>query len=305
MVGYIVSSFALYRHAGGETSNKYYIYRCDCNTSTCTSIAPHTCNPPGICDCTCNWKDTQHTECIVGGNASNQLWSGWRVSSMTPKGINRKFTLVHELGHQIATNITNSVANGGDGSDDDGPICTTPEGATSHAFWSREWQKAAFKEAFADFYSADVWNSHSQTDCAFKYWTYIPEPNGNATEFGRQIGGAFFDCAGDDGADSGSGRDDFSNGYIYTGVSFLDQCHSPYAGKATELDYTRVFWNVHTDGATPPTFTNVALWIRDSGPVTDTNVYTQLDARANIVGGSLNTNWDANKAPHDVDNPPP
>lgn len=291
MTGYIAAAYALYRHAGGETNNKYYIYRCACSTQ-CFNIAPYS------IDCSCAWNGP---DCRTRGNKSNQFWNGWRVSSMSPAGINRKFTLIHELGHAIATNITNGAANSGDCSEDDGSaVCSTGD-PTDHALWSRETQRCALSEGFADFYSADVWNSHSAKDCAFKYWT----TNTNTNSYGNALGGAAFDCAGDDGADTGSSRDDFTNGQVPAVVPYLDQCIGPYSGRATEMDYLRVLWNVHTDGSTPPSFTDIARWIRDSAPFTQNDVYDRLEELADPRNDSLEANWDANKGPHHVNNPAP
>lgn len=226
---------------------------------------------------------------------------------MTPSGLHRKFTVVHELGHAIATTISNNKPNGGDYDDNDSDAdCSNPQ-AWQHAFWSRETQKCAFGEGYANFYSADVWNTHGQKDCAYKYY----KTNGNTTyPYDRSpLTGAAFDCAGDDGADADASRDDFTNGQSVNGVPFLNNCSgSPYAGKATELDYTRVLWNVHTDGNTQPTFTDIAGWIGNCGggtPLGNLTTYTQLDACAETRNDSLEANWDANKTAHNVDNPAP
>lgn len=111
----------------------------------------------------------------------------------------------------------------------------------------------------------------------------------------------------DDGADSGSGRDDFTSGQAAgsIGVPFLDKCEGTTAGRATEMDYTRVLWNVHTDGSTPPTFTDIARWIRDCSGIAEYNVYTRLDECAEPRNDGLEANWDANKVPHSIDNPAP
>jgi hypothetical protein len=305
MTGYITASFALFRHAGGETGNKYYLYRCQCSTIPkpdgtvdCIDLANYT------SDCTCT-RSADARSCTVGSNATNDSWNGWLVSSLTPKGINRKYTLVHELGHQIAYNITGGVANGCSVNlEGGGQYCVTPS-PTNHTFWSYETQKCAFKEAFADFYSADVWNSHSQSDCASKYYARNNYTEPDDTKW--LYYGAFFDCAGDDGGDSGSGPDDFTSGQAVgsIGVPFLDKCEGPQAGRATEMDYARVLWNVHTDGSTPPTFTDIARWIRDCSGISEYNVFTRLDECAEPRNDSLEANWDANKAPHNVDNPAP
>jgi hypothetical protein len=287
---YNAGAFALYRHTGGEVNNWYYFYRCSCNSTTCTVAG----NPFGG-DCSCSGTPGA---CMVGGNASNNwtsnAYGSWRVSSMSPNGSGQKFKLIHEMGHQIATTVTDSVANGGNCSDSD----VFPCDSGGHAMWSREFSRCAFKEAFAHFYAADVWNSHSQTDCAFKYY----KSNGGTQAAWAAVDGPMIDCAADDGPDPGTGRDDFSNGQDFVPQDAMeaswmkDQCTPPYAGKGAEVDWMRVFWGLHTDGVSPPSFDTVAAWIRDCGPVGDTTAYQELNDCANSRPGPdpLKTNWSVN-----------
>lgn len=64
-------------------------------------------------------------------------------------------------------------------------------------------------------------------------------------------------------------------------------------GYGVEVDWLRVLWHVRT-AATKPTTNDVIGWINTTG-YTTSNAYSKLDARANTVGGNINTNWDANK----------
>ncbi|OGQ21236.1 MAG: hypothetical protein A2138_27695 [Deltaproteobacteria bacterium RBG_16_71_12] len=287
---YVAGAFALYRHAGGETGNWYYFYRCECydNNGTCTVAG----TPYGT-DCQCNANPpTCSSRANKTNNAFTNAYGTWNVSTMSPEGCNRKFILIHEMGHQIARNITTGAANGGN--------CNYsglhPCDAGGHAMWSVENANCAYNEAFADFYAADVWNSHSQQDCAFKYFTY----NADTQQVWVSRNGPMLDCAADDGPDPGTARDDFSNGQDKHSAhpmeaSWFDQCEESWMNYvSTEVDWTRVFWGIHTDGASPPSFTTIAQWLRDCGVVGVDTAYYDLDMCAYGVGGTLNSNWDAN-----------
>ena len=68
------------------------------------------------------------------------------------------------------------------------------------------------------------------------------------------------------------------------------------AQHGVELDWLRQFWDVHTNGNAPdPTFTAMINWLDDAPNWTRSNVYSKLDQQADVVGGDLNTNWDAMK----------
>lgn len=299
--GFIGGSYALYRHAGGETNNYFQFYLCQCTGTppSCDEVG----NPPSGCVCS---PDQAGTSCTASNNTNNSMNAGngsHLTSVFTNSGIRRKFTLIHEMGHIMANKVTEGVANGGDCSGNDVEPCYE-SGTGSHAFWSREGSRCAFKEAFADFYAADVWNDHNEDNCAFKYY----KTNASTTDLGEFIGGAAFDCAGDDGSDPGTTPDDFTNYQGDTQVGYLTQCNEVnylmhhYYGLGTELDWLRVLWNLHTDGASPPSYTTIVRWIRDCvTQLDDALAFSQLDACADFQGGTLNTNWDAGKSVHAID----
>ncbi|OGQ24018.1 MAG: hypothetical protein A2138_25330 [Deltaproteobacteria bacterium RBG_16_71_12] len=287
---YVAGSYALYRHAGGEVGNRYFFYLCDCDDSDCSVAGTD------FGDCSC--AGTPPDGCYVeAGNATNGAYTDengdtWNVSSMRPEGPNRKFTLIHELGHQIARNVTTGAANGGNCNYNANHPCDSG----GHAMWSLENPDCAYDEGFADFYSADVWNSHSQQDCAFKYFLW----NEDTQLVWQQRGGPMLDCAADDGPDPLYARDDFSNGQNAHAThpmepSWVDKCPGfPMANVSTEIDWTRVFWGVHTDGASPPSFTAIVGWLDRCGRPGVATAYFDLDICANSEGGSLNANWNAN-----------
>ena len=78
----------------------------------------------------------------------------------------------------------------------------------------------------------------------------------------------------------------------------------PLNRQGTEVDWLRVFWGVHTDGAAPPSFTTIARWIRDCGTLGDVSAYQDLDECADArPGDSLEVNWNANvpDTAHNID----
>ncbi|MBI1945695.1 MAG: hypothetical protein HYS27_08365 [Deltaproteobacteria bacterium] len=291
---YVAGSYALFRHAGGEVGNWYYYYRCDCAVSGSSCVVAG--NQYGDCSCAGTPPDGCYVE---GGNKTNQSLTNpdgtWWVSSMKPEGDNTKFMLIHELGHQLAHSITNGNANGGNCNYAGGHPCDAA-GSGAHAMWSVENANCAYDEAFANFYSADVWNSHSQQDCAYKYSLWNID-----TQYTWQLRhGPMIDCAADDGPDPGTARDDFTNGQNAEAAhpmeaSWFDKCPDPSMSYvSTEVDWTRVFWGIHTDGASPPSFTAIGQWLRDCGPVGVDTAYWDLDACAENAPGTLNANWNAN-----------
>jgi hypothetical protein len=72
---------------------------------------------------------------------------------------------------------------------------------------------------------------------------------------------------------------------------------SPLSGCGVELDWLRVFWDVHTNSGSglDPSFTTIAGWLDTATPWTQSYAYNELEAEANDVAGALNTNWDASK----------
>ncbi|MBI1948384.1 MAG: hypothetical protein HYS27_22035 [Deltaproteobacteria bacterium] len=309
--GYIAGAYALFRHAGGETNNHYQFYICECPNTDGGPCVPPVGNPPTHCSCSGN-------PCIASNNTAGTMQvtvdaGTIQTSVFNQPSMSSKFILIHEMGHLIAEFVTDRVAMGVSYADED-PLVDGPCENTNnntHAFWSRELDKAAFAEAFADFYAADVWNDHNEDNCAFKYY---------ATNIHTQSGwqtGAAFDCAGDDGADPGTEPDDFTNGQSETQVAHIEKCTATnqppddYLNRGAEIDWTRVFWNLHTDGSTPPSFTTIARWIRDcgapppigNGPFGNGEAFTRLDACANGRGANdpLNLIWDVAKNVHTID----
>jgi hypothetical protein len=179
--------------------------------------------------------------------------------------VDEKFVIVHEAGHWIADARAQQMLDAGDTSIED---ATCPaEGTTIHSMRSEEWAGGAASEGFAHFYSADVWNDDDEDDCGFEYWRTV-----------EGVGTPAVDCE--------YGGGDFPLGYLE------DACGGT-AQHGVELDWLRAFWDVHTNGSTPPSFTGVANWLDNAGSWSRSNVYSVLDAEADDVGGSLETNWDA------------
>jgi len=190
---------------------------------------------------------------------------------------NRKFIIVHEFGHAIGDYGTG---------DHDFKTCHTrcscyacdgcPSTAGSHTMISKELARCAMAEGWAHFYAADIFNDHDEVDCYFHYYKNLfgdPTPIVNC-----EIGGG-----------------DFS-------LRFMESnCPEPWGGFGTELDWMRTFWDVHTDGTTHPTFTQMVQWLDAAEYWYDFLPYDKLDAAANAIGGSLNSNWDNAKSLNGID----
>ena len=192
-----------------------------------------------------------------------------------------KFRIVHEVGHRMA-GLVGVDASGGYNYDGNGeciaPDCGGPQCVGSPGGWepkSLEWVATAEKEGFADFFAADTWNSHSETDC-WIYW----------------IGG------GDNCANSNHGG---------TELAWVDgeTCRSPDDPESgAAIDWLRAFWSVHVVRDPHPTFTYmVDDWLAGAGSWEDNTAYLEIDGRAHYLanhdpvgpGSILLQNWNEAK----------
>jgi hypothetical protein len=73
------------------------------------------------------------------------------------------------------------------------------------------------------------------------------------------------------------------------------------AGHGVELDWLRAFWDVHTDGVPPPTFTAMLDWFGGATPWSRSTAYTEIDEEADVVLGQINAVWDWTKVQNGVD----
>ena len=216
---------------------------------------------------------------------------------------NRKFVITHELGH----NISDWVAGGTyTGSYDYVPIsfhCGDEEGY-HHKIDSIENIEVAFAEGFAHFYSVDIWNSHYEENCTFRYYASTVWVCKDEDEIEQRL--STVDCEG--GADnskpnrttavSGAQCDDvgtttvppFPQAYLETNCT-----DDPLSGKGTELDWMRQFWDMHADTVTSVSMNSILSWIDTSFDWPNYGHYYELDSRANAIGGTLNDKWDSHK----------
>jgi hypothetical protein len=233
--------YTVYRHNGGLSSQLFAVQYDDNNTTT-----------------------NQYTTPYVYINKN---------------GSSKKFEISHELGHRfdrLAMGDTGKILTVSYADDD--PNCPSPE-TNSHLMGSREYQAASLKEGHAHFFSADVWNDHTEDDCVFRYWK---------DEFG--LGIPTVDC---EAADA------------QYPLAFMEaNCGASWSGKGVDVDWLRTFWDVHTNGTgqavTIPTMVD---WMYDATAWGNTSGYSELDAQANVVGGTLNSNWNSAASENGVDHP--
>lgn len=180
-----------------------------------------------------------------------------------------KFTIAHESGHAFAFHsVPSGNLNGNDCSLND-PMCPDPMNS-SHSMTSKEFQGCSLQEGFAEYYSADIWNSHaSSADC--RYRTH--------------------DC-----------EDDNTHVFRYMEQNCVGTASPVSSGRGTDIDWLRQLWDVHTNGGTT-SINDMVDWIEDSGSHSATNVYSLLNTEANAYGGNLDSNWDAVKGINGVDHP--
>ncbi len=136
--------------------------------------------------------------------------------------------------------------------------------------------KIRITEGIADFFSAAAWNNFgADTDCVFRYWSDFT-----------------IDC-------EGSLTSSWPEAYMET------LCYSTsHTDRGVELDWLRQFWDVQTDG-TQPSFDDVMEWVQEawwlSVPADWEDPYFQLDNAADLVGSTIDSNWDAAKGTNGID----
>jgi hypothetical protein len=209
----------------------------------------------------------------------------------------RKFLISHEFGHGLQDKGASGMFSGAEeiGEDADGSgacdVAPTPDvdcrshtgtGATnhcteggSHKMWSIEHTSLAAKEGWAHFVAADVWNDHANGRCAFSYWR-------EKGQGGYRVDA--LDCATGDAA--------FPVRFMRT------QCNTNsawFGTKGVEVDWMRAFWDLHTAGVSPSSMAMMVDMLDVSG-VTNTNIISKLDARADDLDTDLSLNWDSAKS---------
>jgi len=237
-----VGAYALYRHAGGLTGQ---IFSYSIGRATGSSFDRNT--------DTLLIKDTHH---------------------------HLKFLLIHETGHALGDYATGNLNHKLVGTNcEDFSSTSCPASGGDHSMTSKEYAKCALGEGFANFYSADVFNSHDEVDCFFEYYK---------NEFGTDST-PLVDCENANG--------DFVLRYMET------NCALAYAGFGTELDWLRALWDLHTDSDTAPGFTEIVQWL-DATPVWgNQDTFDLLDLEAEHWGGALDAHWDVAKTRNGIDWP--
>jgi hypothetical protein len=184
---------------------------------------------------------------------------------------------------------------------------------------SYEVQSCAFAEAFAHFYAADVWNSHSQADCSFAYYKNdvpiqdscspsCPTSPTSSCYSGKCYARPVVDCSQPDvltcDGDECSTPERVGTNVGYYSRHMETLCGGPFGDRGVEVDWLRTFWTVHTRGTSPPTFTSMRQWLSGAYAFgTFGSPYQRIDYEANQEGGTLNSNWDFAKAFWGVDHP--
>lgn len=258
--------------AGGDTDEIFNVYAAE-------SWALHR-HAAGVSGQTLITEVGQPTECPndpAGTCNFTRAGEQWPVvfigdgDNGTPGRTDEKFVIVHELGHQVGNYGTNNKlrsAAGDTGMTDTFCPYEPGGGSSNHSMRSNEYSGVALSEGFAHFYAADIWNDHDYDDCWFEYY--------------KRVGG-------DDtpGVDCESATT-ASFPYHYRRT----ECDMQ-SSAGVELDWLRTFWDLHTNGASAPSFTYIVDDFLDGATAwTKQNAYTKLDERADALGGTLDDTWD-------------
>jgi hypothetical protein len=227
------------------------------------------------------------------------------VLCLSTSNCRRKFTVTHELGHNLLDFAAGDTFGGDYGYNAQTAYCDFPG---NHQASTIEWQEAAFAEGFADFYSADVWNNHAQADCRYSAFSEVVHTCKDATALGHQMVRPAIDCeAGSaDQSDPKMNRvldnpgciTQYSNKYdSFPQAYMVNRCtmDAPYTNKGVQVDWLRLLWDMHS-GADGIPMNSLIDWIGDSLWGFNWNTYAvELDNGANSVGGALDSKWDQYK----------
>lgn len=184
----------------------------------------------------------------------------------------RKFVATHELGHtllRLSTGLNGAEPNFLDTHNEDGlanPDSCGTGGAGSYTMSSKEWNSMGFKEGFAHFIAARIWNERSQSG-AFT-WT-------NGTQDLERYGG---------GAGTGTGGR-LQNECCTSG------CTTSWANAGTNEDWLRFYWDFYNnDSVSCPYYPdsidmlNLYEQVRTNGNLTFNNYFAQLATAATQIG---------------------
>ncbi len=193
---------------------------------------------------------------------------------LAPGDEQMKRVIAHEMGHVVGG--WGSELNHGDAIDysfTDAATGLCPSAADGHTLQSREYSSTAMAEGWANFYAADIWNSHDQDDCSLAF-------------FGTAV-----DCE--------AGQWGYPVKYMENKCENLFNV-VVFDGFGVELDWMRAFWDVHTDGNQSADHAALHSWMaRQSWGKCDG--YFWLNDSANEIGGELDHDWDNAKTRNGVD----
>jgi hypothetical protein len=282
--------------------------------------------PPGETDCggtSCNPNSAGY------GGTPRRIWidTAGCCAGCSPCLSRKKYQIVHELGHGISDRGTDS---GPDGVDDGygkvndannafwydlvgdaTPPVSDPDGNGNDCIDSggtgeppqtplpgsldvnsKEYVGGAIAEAFGHFYAADVFNSDApNSNCWLKHYKWVngvPPPTINCDN------GLVDWLLPEDDAPVAQGYMEF-------------ECSgSGNPGRGVMIDWVRTFWNIHTAGSTPSSFTTILDDLLDDvsdEPWGNECGYDYIDAHAQTLNNQLETNWDRERVAHGIDWP--
>jgi hypothetical protein len=233
---------------------------------------------------------TKDSQCTGGGDcfrAVNENRGGFVLINVN--GQDNKFEIVHEVGHRVGA-LAVGARMGGAPYDADPGLCVDEPSGEKHSMRSLEYQEAAFGEGFAHFFSADVWNDHDLDTCQFRYYKQIFVPPAAVGGTGTWVTPTV-DCE--------SGTANFPEAYLDH-----EGCVANQQGRGVELDWMRMFWDLHK-GSSAISMSDIVAWLKTSRDWDGTKVcvYQYLDAGAPGMGSTFNKLWNTAASDNGIDHP--
>jgi hypothetical protein len=287
---YQAASWTLFRHGGGMECTQ----NLDIMVGDTAPPQEADCDG-GPCNCSACYKSRPADLLCPNGAPLGKVWIENQYQD-------RKFQVSHEIGHALFWRYTGKNANVCDYYDPDDhfdDVLCGPDDAF-HSWHTIEWAGCAQYEGFAQFYAADIWNNHDQEDCRYK--SYTPGPGA------PPVSGPRVNC------ELGTPDPDPAPGTLLPTAYMENACgalDSELPSHGTEVDWVRVYWNVHTEGgAARPDFWDMMHWMDVADDWSAFNTYTKLDEAADVIQGQIRSNWNAavnadNAEGHGIDWPGP
>jgi hypothetical protein len=261
------AAYTLYRFHNTATDFQMHL---GIDTTTCTGSTSAHFNGTG-------YGGSAHESNSKITDGKHYLQVGASASGCTPHA-RRKFVVAHEIGHALAALAYGSEAGASNGTEPgsttySNATATTPnycyDSGTAYGIKTKEWDAVAYREAFAHFVSARVWNDKASSGS----FRWIDNITYDLERYGPGYNGGSANTAG--------------------GI-LENVCNGSNTGAATVEDVMRFLWDfyntdsgIYCTGGEQPSYWDMILvyaWTRLNGGLVKDNYADKTEATAETIG---------------------